>query len=490
MKEEEDDSSHSSEKENSLIDKENKDNSGNIENTDNIDNKDNIEQMETDKVEEKYTTKEKIFYILKGIFSIIASIIHTFGYISILALGYTSIYLISFRRHYNQNLKFSYTYCFIPLMNLSFSLTAPIGGYFEDKFGGKKTIILSNSFLCFSFLFMYFSRSLYLDYFLMILNGFGIAIGFNIAKKNACSFFMNRKALICGIINLINNFLSLVLIMYNEVFVLNFNGYPSIDKIYFGETIFINYQKLILFEIGILVFTCLLTYLLYFQNDPKETAKFGFNEKIEGEENKNESNEIEKNKKKITKKNKIKKALYNKRTIDLMVIVFLFFPTINLVTNVLRMDNNMYFLFGGLYNIIGCISSLIFGLLGDCIQFRILFTILSALISLTSFLYAKLFDGEFILFLEIILVSLTLNGFNIIFDSHIMKVYGMENFIEIWGYIRASSGISHIFGIILYSILEDNSPKYKIVYGISCLMSVISLGMGLYETDDKFDYDN
>ena len=47
-----------------------------------------------------------------------------------------------------------------------------------------------------------------------------------------------------------------------------------------------------------------------------------------------------------------------------------------------------------------------------------------------------------------------------------------------------------IFGIILYSILEDNSPKYKIVYGISCLMSVISLGMGLYETDDKFDYDN
>ena len=88
------------------------------------------------------------------------------------------------------------------------------------------------------------------------------------------------------------------------------------------------------------------------------------------------------------------------------------------------------------------------------------------------------------------LVSLIYNGFSIILDSHIMKVYGMENFIEIWGYIRASAGISHLFGIILNSILEINSPKYKIVYSIAGILSVISFGIGLYETEDKFDYDN
>ena len=487
MKEEE----SQSEKENSLLNEKNKDTADKIENTDNIDNKDNIEQMEIDKPDENYSTNEKIIYILKGISSIVASIFHIFGYFSIMALGYTTIYLISFRRHYNPNLNFSYTYCLIPLINLSFSLSAPIGGYFEDKFGGKKTIILSNGILCISFIIMYFSRSIYLDYLLMLLKGFGIATGFNITKKNACSFFMNRKALICGIINFFLNLFSLVLIMYYEVFVLNYKPeYPSVDKIYYSENIFINYQNLILFEIGILVITGLAAFLLYFQNDPKETAKFGFNEKIKGEENKSENNEIEKNKKKVTKKNKIKKALYNKRTIELIVLVFLFFPAINLITNILRMDQHFYFIFGGLYNIVGCISSIIFGIFGDCAQFRILFAILAAFISLTSFLYIKHFEGEFILFFETIFVSFVYNGFNVIFDSHIMKVYGMENFIEMWGYVRASAGISHIFGIILNLVLEINNPKYKIVYGSTIIMSVISLGIGLYETEAKFDYDN
>ena len=90
-----------------------------------IENTDNIEKMETDKLEDKYDTKEKIFYILKGISSIIASIFHTFGFFSIICLGYTAFYLISFRKHFYQNLNYSYTYCFIPLINLSFSFTAP-----------------------------------------------------------------------------------------------------------------------------------------------------------------------------------------------------------------------------------------------------------------------------------------------------------------------------------------------------------------------------
>ena len=174
----------------------------------------------------------------------------------------------------------------------------------------------------------------------------------------------------------------------------------------------------------------------------------------------------------------------------LIIMVLLFFPTINLITNILRMDENFYFIFGGLYNIVGCLSCLIFGILGDYIQFRILFTILSALLSLTSMVYVIYFDGEFILFLEIILVALVHNGFNIIFDSHIINVYGIENFIEIWGYIRASEGISHIFGIVLNCILEINSPKYKIVYIITSISSLISLGIGLFEKEDKFNFDN
>ena len=87
-------------------------------------------------------------------------------------------------------------------------------------------------------------------------------------------------------------------------------------------------------------------------------------------------------------------------------------------------------------------------------------------------------------------MSLVYNGFNIIFDTHIVNVYGVDNFVEMWGYIRSSEGISHIFGIVLICFLEINSPKYKIVYSITCLSSLISLGIGLFETEDKFNYDN
>jgi hypothetical protein len=57
--------------------------------------------MESDEIKENntnsYTIKEKKIYILKGISSIISSIFQTFGNYSIWMLGYTNIYLISFR---------------------------------------------------------------------------------------------------------------------------------------------------------------------------------------------------------------------------------------------------------------------------------------------------------------------------------------------------------------------------------------------------------
>lgn len=440
-----------------------------------------IEQFETDEKDEKILKKEKIKYILKGISSIISSMIHIFGFTSICTLGYTTVYLISFRRHFNNNLNHSYSYCYIPLINFAFSITAPLGGFFEQKFGAKKAIILSTSVLCFSFIIMYFTRSIYLDYILMCLNGFGIAIGANITKKNACAYFLNKKALICSIIYIFQNILSIILILFNEVFVLNYDiRYPSIEDRYYDESIFMNFQKVIIFEIGILISTCFISLLLYFQNDPKETLKFGFNEKII---NINKNAEI-----KVEKKQMIEKSLYNKRTLKLIIMILLFFPTINLITNSMRMDEQMYFIYGTLYNVVGCISCLIFGLLGDCVQFRILFVILSLLLSFTSYIYIKDFEGEFILFILTVLASFVSNGFNVIFDSHIMKVYGLKNFITMWGVIRASAGVSQIFGIIFNFALEKNSYIYEIIFAITGLFSLISACLGLFEKEDKFDY--
>ena len=139
--------------------------------------------METEDKDDKIYKQKRNKYIMKGLSSLFSCIINTFGNFSIWILGNSIVYLISFRRYYNNKLTFYFGYFLIPIMDLTLCLAAPIGGIIEDKIGGKKTIVLSTSILCFSFSVMYFSRNIIIDYLLMCLNGFGLAIGISITKK-------------------------------------------------------------------------------------------------------------------------------------------------------------------------------------------------------------------------------------------------------------------------------------------------------------------
>jgi hypothetical protein len=62
--------------------------------------------------------------------------------------------------------------------------------------------------------------------------GFGIALGIKIPKKNALSFFMNRKALISGIAYIVPTFINAGLAFFNEKYILNPLGEgPTIEKL-------------------------------------------------------------------------------------------------------------------------------------------------------------------------------------------------------------------------------------------------------------------
>ena len=456
-----------------------------------------IEEMETEESPKEKIQKEKRKkYIIKGISSTIACIIHTCGYFSIWVIGNSVVYLISFRRHYNSKLTFSYGYFLFPIMNFTLSLTSPIGGIIEDKIGSKKTIFLSTLILCFSFSIMLLSRNIFLDYALMSLNGFGMAVGINITRKNACSFFMKKKALICGIVFLIPGLVNAALAIFYEKYILNpLSENPTVENIYYGEKIFLNFQNLIIFEIGFIIITSFLTLLLYYQNNPKETIEFGFEERID-DDNKNT-----KNKNNIPKQIKIQRALQKKRAVKLFVMIFSFFPTINFMTNTMRPIGiyyklNTYYLqlIGALFSIIGCISSIIFALIGDKIQFRILFCLFAIFLSISSFYFPLTFHNEFLFICEIMIISFVLNGFNIIIDPHMMKVYGIDNYIEIGGVIRSSAGFAEIFSVIFAFYLENNftgnkDTIYKLMYVISGCFSLISFVLGLFEGDDVFYYD-
>ena len=224
----------------------------------------NFEELEKGDKEDIENDKGKKKFLINGVLSIISCIINTLGYFSVYIQKNFIVYLISYRRYYNNKLTFSYGYFLFPILNLTTALNIPIGGFFEDKIGQRKTIILSLLILCSAFTLLYFSKNIFFDYFIMSLNGLGIAVGYNVTKKDACSYFMNRKAFIYGFTHLIAALLCAGLNLFIEKIILNpLSESPKIENTFYDEHIFLNYNKLIIFEIIFLITTTILTLLLF-----------------------------------------------------------------------------------------------------------------------------------------------------------------------------------------------------------------------------------
>ena len=457
----------------------------------------NYEEFEKEENEDIDKDKKRKKFIINGIMSLISCIIHTLGFFSIYIQKNFVVYLISYRRHYNNNLTFSHGYFLFPILNLITSLTIPIGGILEDKLGPKKVIIISTLILSSSFFLLYFSKNIIFDYFLMCLKGFGIAIGINITKKNACAYFMNRKAFVYGITHLIAAFLCAGLNLFIEKIILNpLSESPKIDNIYYDESIFLNYKKLIIFEIFFLICTCVLTLLLFIKNNPKETKIYGFGEKLETKENLLENDNIQL----VSKKVKINKAIYSKRTLRIFLMLFLFYPTIHFILNTWRpigiyYKRNTYYLqlTTALYNISSSTASIVMAFIGDKIQFKIIFILFSFLLSFISFSFPSSFNNDFLFVSEILLLSFIFNGFNIILGPHIMKIYGIDMYSEIGGILAASFGIGEIICVVFAFYLENyfsgnKDTTYHYMYFISGFLNLFSMCFGFFENDDKFKY--
>ena len=115
----------------------------------------NFEELEKGDKEDIENDKGKKKFLINGVLSIISCIINTLGYFSVYIQKNFIVYLISYRRYYNNKLTFSYGYFLFPILNLTTALTIPIGGFFEDKIGQRKTIILSLLILCSAFTYFF-----------------------------------------------------------------------------------------------------------------------------------------------------------------------------------------------------------------------------------------------------------------------------------------------------------------------------------------------
>ena len=310
---------------------------------------------------------------------------------------------------------------------------------------------------------------------------------------------MNRRSLISGIVYLVPTFVNAGLSIINEKYILNPLGEgPTIEKTYYDEKIFLNYQKLIIFQIGFLIIVYILSILTFFQNNPKETINFGFGEKIKGNGGREKQNKNENESKNLM----LKKAFYSKRTLKLFLMLFLFFPTIRFINNTWRPIGIYYKIrtdylqiIGALYSITGSFSSILFSLIGDKIKFKYLFCSLAICLTIISLTFPLSFQHDILFVCEIIGNSFIITGFNIIIDPFIMKVYETENFVEISGFVRSASGIAEIFSVFLAFYLENYMTEnkgyaYKSMYFVSGFSGFISFILGIFISDDKFNYND
>lgn len=453
-----------------------------------------IEQMEVMQIKDKNYKIKRKRYILKGISSLFSAIFNTSGYYSIWTLGSSIVYFISFRRQENPYINYQYGYFLIPIIDFSIGISLPLGGFIEDIIGGKRTIFLSYLIICVNLLFFLFSYNIHFDYILMCIIGFGISIGINITRKNVCSYFMNIKDLIDGLHFLISGFLSAGMTIFFEKQILNEPSERPLENVfYYSRTLSQNYQKLIVFLIYFLMVNCFISLLLYFPNDPDDTIKFGFGEKIQ---NKNDNNKIIIN---ISEQLQSKKDKNKISTFKLFLIIFFFFPTINLI-NITWIQIGIYYrintyylqMIRGLYSIIGGFSSVIFYFFAEKINFKVLLVLFAFSLSVISFIFPITFNYHFIFVIEILIISFILTGYKIIIESYITKIYDIGNYIKI-GIIRSCAGLSEILssGLAFYlqNIFSGNiNYVFKLMYIISGCSNLISLVIGLYEIDDKSRY--
>ena len=236
--------------------------------------------------------------------------------------------------------------------------------------------------------------------------------------------------------------------------------------------------------------------MLFVKNNPKDTKKYGFGEKLETKEDLLENDRI----KLVSKKVKINKAIYNKRTLRIFLMLFLFYPTIHFILNTWRpigiyYKRNTYYLqlTTALYNISSSTASVIMAFIGDKIQFRIIFILFSFLLSFISFSFPSTFNNDYLFVSEILLLSFIFNGFNIIFGPHVMKIYGIDMYSEIGGTLATSFGIGEIICVVFAFYLENyfsgnKDTAYHYMYFISGTLSLFSMCFGFFESDDKFKY--
>ena len=194
-----------------------------------------------------------------------------------------------------------------------------------------------------------------------------------------------------------------------------------------------------------------------------------------------------------------KKALRSFRVWKLFTLVLCSYLALNLVlicwrpigVNV-KISTERLQLIGTINFIMTSIGTPFFGFLSDKIPFRVLYTFIAAITSVVGFAFCYSFESENLFMVMVCGMNFILGGYIAVLPPHYMKVFGMKYYVEVGGVVGFANvimgPICSLFAYFVENGVEDKIFAYRIIFITGAAMNIVSLVIGMFESDEEFDY--
>ncbi len=140
------------------------------------------------------------------------------------------------------------------------------------------------------------------------------------------------------------------------------------------------------------------------------------------------------------------------------------------------------------------ISTPLFGFLADKVPYRFLLSFVSISSLFCNFFFCYSFNNEPIFLGIVVYMNFIVGAYCQIIYPHYMKVFGMKYYIEVSGIIGLSNAIlsplCSVFAFCIEKYIENKDFAYKIIFNSSAGLGAMSFILGLFESEEEFNYDN
>lgn len=435
-------------------------------------------------------------YNTKFILSICSAIIYQMGSSIVVAIGNFCVYFASYIHYKDEWVNMQYGNIMAPIILLLLSCFSPFSGVIEKKIGPRFTLLISSIIVEICLVIYYFQRNLWIFYIISIFIGFGNGLSAGVPIKNACLYYPKKKGMISSIIICLGGLISSLYVFIGEK-IINPDKKTIINKQtnpFYPEDVANRANYFFIFAMIVIPITTIISLILFY--------KFEKQNKIENSNNSKSDKMIPKQKENETN---TKEIILNFRFWRNMIIISLMPFWIYFLTATFRaycpmigVNSNFMPYLPTIITALSSITGFIWALIFDKFGFQIIIKIMSILCIILSIYFSIFIDNKILYIIGLIIsTSISRVGMMSIINPHIMQVYEFRNYLIIGGFARLFNQLSFFIAGLTSIILSFNftngdklKTPYRIIAIIGILLSSIGLFLSFFENDDKFIFNN